>query len=110
MKVAEAIKTASGRVQINCYAPHTYEVLVWSPKHNAWWQGQVQRRERALHDAWEAKVRTALELLDVEDAGAIANSAVRWLECIACITTLPATSSWACSTMGIATSAGVGPK
>jgi hypothetical protein len=75
MTTAEALRIAAKRVRIHHFAEHQYQVDHWSTQHNAWWQGQMVRREAALHAAWEAKVCAALELLGIDDAGALAASA-----------------------------------
>lgn len=76
MTAAQAIKTAANRVSIVNNGPGQYVVHTWSPRHNATWVSNPATRDIALAHAWEAKVRTALELLGVEDADLIAHSEV----------------------------------
>lgn len=73
MTLTQAIKTARDRVRVTPWGRGQWSVNEWSPRHNATIQGQMTDRWRAVSQAKEARIRVALELLEVEDAGAVAN-------------------------------------
>jgi hypothetical protein len=75
MNITEALRIAKGRVSIVSQG-HDYVLHTWSPSHNATWVSHSMTHSAAQAAAYETKIRLALELLEVEEAGAIANVAV----------------------------------
>jgi hypothetical protein len=75
MTITQALHIAQGRVSIVSQG-RDYVLHTWSPTHNATWTSHAMTRPAAQAAAYETKIRIALELLEVEDAGAIANVAV----------------------------------
>jgi hypothetical protein len=72
MNTREAISTAARRVSI-VQQGRDYVLHTWSERYRSTWVSHSMNRPSAMAAAYEAKVRTALELLGVEDAGEIAN-------------------------------------
>ena len=71
----KAIDIARSRVSIVSNGARQWTVHTWSPKHNATWMSHSMPIEAAKLAAYEDRVRIALELLEIEDAGALANMA-----------------------------------
>jgi hypothetical protein len=88
MTAAEAIKEASRLVQIDHYGANQWRVRHWSLHHRAWWEGNITNRPTAMMSAHESRIQIALELLGIEDAAALANSASHnaypkdWRQCV----------------------------
>ena len=76
MSFSTVFANVSRYVMVNHFGPHQYQVGVYDRPSRAWRMGNMVRREQALRAAWEAKAGMALELLDVEGAGALANQGV----------------------------------
>jgi hypothetical protein len=88
MTTAEAIRKANQLVIIDNYGNGQYRVRHYSHKHQAWWEGNITNRETALRELHTERVQMALELLEIEDAGALANSCTYnaypkdWRQCV----------------------------
>lgn len=68
MTPARAIAIATNRVYLSPLGRTNYQIGCWSPERNAWWETQLSDRHAAKAWYWQYRVRTALELLEVEDA------------------------------------------
>jgi hypothetical protein len=68
MTVNEAIRTARQRVSL-CSFGRQYTVHCWSPEHNATWVSHPMDWFRARAIARVDRIRNALFLLGIEDAG-----------------------------------------
>src|SRR6185437_11222321 len=73
MTITEAIKTARQRVTIISYGLGQFQVHTYLPERNATWMGNMTNHAMAIATARENKIRIALELMGVEDAGMEAN-------------------------------------
>ena len=74
MNTAEAISLAKRRVSV-VRQGHDYVLHTWSERHRSTWVSHSMDFNNARAAAYEAKVRTALELLETDNAGEIANIA-----------------------------------
>jgi hypothetical protein len=63
ISASKAIAIASGRVSIIPQG-RDYILQTWNPQHRAWWESHSMTYHQAIASAWEAKIRTALKLLD----------------------------------------------
>jgi hypothetical protein len=74
MNTKQAIATAQEQVRLVRLGDQ-WTVHRWSPKMNATWVSHPMEHSAAQIQAWEDKVRIALDLLGVDDPGAEANIA-----------------------------------
>lgn len=76
ISTTEALNKAMGRVRITGLGPkgqRQFQVDHYLGNHNIWQLGNVIYNKRdALAQAWELKLKIALELLDIENAALIA--------------------------------------
>ena len=76
MNRKQAIAIARSRVSMEPLG-NQWTVYTWSPKHDATWVSHGMTFWQAQGAVWENRVCTALELLGVDKAGALANAAAR---------------------------------
>lgn len=74
MTITKALKIARDRVSVIHYGNNDFVMQEWMPHLNATRESHHMDHGRVQAYAKEAKIRVALEVLDVEDAGAEANT------------------------------------